>query len=60
MSRHDAAGPDLGSLDREMMTRCIAVAVRSGKDGEYPYGVVICRAGKVVAEPSTGWPKSTT
>jgi tRNA(adenine34) deaminase len=50
MSRHDAAGPDLGSLDREMMTRCIAVAVRSGEDGEYPYGVVICRARKVVAE----------
>jgi tRNA(adenine34) deaminase len=29
-------------LDREMMTRCIA--------GEYPYGVVICRAGEVIAE----------
>ncbi len=37
-------------LDREMMTRCIAVAVRSGEEGEYPYGVVICRAGQVVAE----------
>jgi tRNA(adenine34) deaminase len=50
VSRHDAAGPDPASLDREMMTRCIAVAVRSGEEGEYPYGVVICRAGKVVAE----------
>ena len=37
-------------LDCEMMTRAIAVAVRSGEQGEYPYGVVICRAGKVVAE----------
>ncbi len=33
-----------------MMTRCIAVAVQSGKEGEYPYGVVISRAGKVVVE----------
>jgi tRNA(adenine34) deaminase len=33
-----------------MMTRCIAVAVRSGDEGEYPYGVVIHRAGEVVAE----------
>jgi tRNA(adenine34) deaminase len=38
------------SLDRKMMTRCIEVAVRSGQAGEYPYGVVICRAGVVVAE----------
>jgi tRNA(adenine34) deaminase len=37
-------------LDREMMTRCIAVAVRSAEAGEYPYGVVICRAGEVIAE----------
>jgi tRNA(adenine34) deaminase len=50
VGRHDAAGPDRERLDREMMARCIAVAVRSGEEGEYPYGVVICRAGKVVAE----------
>jgi tRNA(adenine34) deaminase len=50
MTGHDAAGPDRARIDREMMTRCIAVAVRSGEEGEYPYGVVICRAGKVVAE----------
>jgi tRNA(adenine34) deaminase len=37
-------------LDREMMTRCIAVAVRSGNDGEYPYGVIICRDGEMIAE----------
>jgi tRNA(adenine34) deaminase len=41
----EAAAPD-----REMMTRCIAVAVHSGHEGEYPYGVVICRDGAVVAE----------
>jgi tRNA(adenine34) deaminase len=42
--------PDTDAVDREMMTRCIAVAVRSGMEGEYPYGVVIRRAGEVVAE----------
>src|SRR3954454_19477888 len=36
--------------DREMMQRCIALSIRSGREGEYPYGVVICRDGKVVAE----------
>jgi len=36
--------------DREMMQRCIALAVQSGKAGEYPYGVVISRAGRVVCE----------
>jgi tRNA(adenine34) deaminase len=37
-------------LDRDMMQRCIALSVRSGEEGEYPYGVVVCRDGKVVAE----------
>ena len=50
MQRHDTDGLDRETLDREMMTRCLAVAVRSGQEGEYPYGVVICRAGNVVAE----------
>src|SRR4051812_3042003 len=36
--------------DREMMQRCIALAVESGKAGEYPYGVVISRAGTMVCE----------
>jgi len=36
--------------DAEMMRRAIALAVRSGEEGEYPYGVVISRAGAVVAE----------
>lgn len=39
-----------GDHDHAMMRRCIAVAVRSAEDGEYPYGVVISRAGTVVAE----------
>ena len=37
-------------IDREMMRRCIDLSVRSGREGEYPYGVVICRGGQVVAE----------
>jgi len=32
------------------MRRCIEIAVQSGRDGEYPYGAVIMRAGKVVVE----------
>jgi tRNA(adenine34) deaminase len=42
--------PPADELDREMMMRCIAVSVRSGEEGEYPYGVVICQAGKVLVE----------
>jgi tRNA(adenine34) deaminase len=38
------------SIDRRMMTRCIALAIASGNDHEYPYGVIICRSGNVVAE----------
>jgi tRNA(adenine34) deaminase len=37
-------------IDRDMMQRCIALSVRAGEEGEYPYGVVICRDGKAVAE----------
>ncbi len=48
--RQDQDVLDREILDREMMTRAIAVAVRSGEQGEYPYGVVICRGGEVVAE----------
>src|SRR3954462_11939861 len=39
-----------GLDDAEMMRRAIALAVRSGQEGEYPYGVVICRDGQVIAE----------
>lgn len=42
--------PQTDGVDRAMMTRCIALSVRSGEEGEYPYGVVIRRAGDVVAE----------
>jgi len=45
-----AAMPAMQPIDREMMQRCIALSVRSGREGEYPLGVVICRAGEVVAE----------
>jgi tRNA(adenine34) deaminase len=38
------------STDRVMMARCIALSKASGKAGEYPYGAVVCRDGKVVAE----------
>jgi tRNA(adenine34) deaminase len=38
------------SSDADMMRRAIALAVRSGDEREYPYGVVICRGGEVVAE----------
>lgn len=41
---------DTQALDREMMQRCIDLSVQSGQAGEYPYGVVICRDGGVVAE----------
>src|SRR5436305_10858986 len=41
---------DAQALDREMMQRCIALSVQSGREGEYPYGVVICRDGKVLAQ----------
>lgn len=41
---------DVQAFDREMMQRCIALSVRSGEAGEYPYGVVICRDGDVIAE----------
>ena len=37
-------------FDHDMMKRCIAIAVQSARDGEYPYGVVICRNGRVIAE----------
>jgi len=36
--------------DRLMMTRCIELSKASGRAGEYPYGAIICRNGKVVAE----------
>ncbi len=37
-------------FDRSIMRRCIELSVKSGEAGEYPYGVVIVRDGKVVTE----------
>jgi tRNA(adenine34) deaminase len=42
--------PQTDELDRQMMTRCIALSVRSGEEGEYPYAAVVRRAGQVVSE----------
>jgi len=36
--------------DRKMMSRAIALSKESGAAGEYPYGVMICRGGTVVAQ----------
>ncbi len=36
--------------DRRMMVRAIALSKNSGRAGEYPYGVLICRGDTVVAE----------
>jgi tRNA(adenine34) deaminase len=36
--------------DHRMMARAIALSKLSGAVGEYPYGVLICLAGRVVAE----------
>jgi tRNA(adenine34) deaminase len=38
------------SLDERMMRRCFALAARSAKQGEYPYGAVVTRNGEIVAE----------
>jgi tRNA(adenine34) deaminase len=46
------APPDspIDAVDRAMMERCIALAMRSVDLGEYPYAAVICRNGEVVCE----------
>jgi len=41
---------DTSPFDTAMMQRAIALSVRSGEEGEYPYGVVIARDGQTVAE----------
>jgi tRNA(adenine34) deaminase len=41
---------DTSPFDTAMMQRAIALSVRSGEAGEYPYGVVIARDGETVAE----------
>lgn len=44
------SAPHTTARDTAMMQRAIALSVRSGEEGEYPYGVVICRADEVIAE----------
>lgn len=41
---------DGDDVDRAMMQRCIEIAVQSGKNGEYPYGALISRGGKLIVE----------
>lgn len=43
-------GTDTDDIDRQMMRHCLSLATASGKLGEYPYGAVVARHGKVVAE----------
>ena len=40
----------MDDVDARMMRRCIALSVESGREGEYPYGVVIVRDGAPVTE----------
>ena len=44
------ADSTIDAVDRAMMERCIALAMRSVDLGEYPYAAVICRNGEVVCE----------
>jgi len=44
------AASTIDAVDRAMMERCIALAMRSADLGEYPYAAVICRNGEVVCE----------
>jgi tRNA(adenine34) deaminase len=43
-------GAQIQERDGRMMRRAISLSMESGKAGEYPYGVLICRGEKVVAE----------
>ena len=42
--------PDPQTSDERMMRHCFALAAKSAEQGEYPYGAVIARNGKIVAE----------
>jgi tRNA(adenine34) deaminase len=41
---------DRDPMDLTSMRRCIALSVEAGEAGEYPYGVVIVRNGRVLTE----------
>jgi len=38
------------NFDRQMMSRCIALSVKSGIEREYPYAAILCRGSEVIAE----------
>lgn len=40
----------INDFDREMMERCIDIALRSARQGEYPYGAVVARDRKLIVE----------
>lgn len=44
------AKKDTREIDERMMRRCFALAKKSASQGEYPYGAVITRKGRVLAE----------
>ena len=44
------AKTDARATDVRMMRRCFALAAKSAEQGEYPYGAVIARNGRIVAE----------
>jgi tRNA(adenine34) deaminase len=44
------AKTDAQPTDERMMRRCFALATKSAEQGEYPYGAVIARNGRIVAE----------
>src|ERR1035437_7710272 len=41
---------DAQATDEHMMRHCFALAAQSAEQGEYPYGAVIARNGRIVAE----------
>jgi len=49
---NDAAGKEEmpQSPDEQMMRRCLALAVQSSQQHEYPFGAVVVRNGEIVAE----------
>jgi len=51
-TENDTAGEERTSqsLDEQMMRRCLALAAQSSKEREYPFGAVVVRKGKILAE----------
>jgi tRNA(adenine34) deaminase len=51
-TENDTAGEERTpqSLDEQTMRRCFALAAQSSKEREYPFGAVVVRKGKILAE----------